>query len=156
MAKAFHGGRVRMNWPPAKRSFDRPYRAAQGNPGCGPSSEPTALDFHRYIFSCTATISPARLDHPSTRRRSHTGAADPLLAENSFYLEWGEDDASRQRRWREFLAPEDPKEQSIRRADWVVGDESFQKRLQDHQGRAVQRRCGRPPKSGGQVASISS
>ena len=27
MAKAFHGGRVRMNWPPAKRSFDRPYRA---------------------------------------------------------------------------------------------------------------------------------
>ena len=78
-----------------------------------------------------------------------------MLAENSFYLEWGEDDASRQRRWREFLAQEDPKEQSIRRADWVVGDESFQKRLQGHQCRAVQRRRGRPPKSGGQVASIS-
>ena len=57
------------------------------------------------------------------------GAADPLLAENSFYLEWGGDDGSRQQRWREFLTHEDPKEQSIRRADWVVGDESFQKRL---------------------------
>ena len=88
----------------------------------------------------------------SVRRR----AADPLLAENSFYLEWGGDDGSRQQRWREFLTHEDPKEQSIRRADWVVGDESFQKRLQGHQGRAVQRRRGRPPKSGGQEAGISS
>ena len=84
------------------------------------------------------------------------GAADPLLAENSFYLEWGGDDGSRQQRWREFLTHEDPKEQSIRRADWVVGDESFQKRLQGHQGSAVQRRRGRPPKSGGQEAGISS
>ncbi|MGA7501479.1 MAG: hypothetical protein WBX00_32505, partial [Isosphaeraceae bacterium] len=91
----------------------------------------------------------------SSCRAYASGAADPLLAENSFYLEWGEDDASRQRRWREFLTQEDPKEQSIRRADWVVGDESFQKRLQGHQGRAVQRRRGRPPKSGGQVAGIS-
>ena len=58
--------------------------------------------------------------------------------------------------WREFLTHEDPKEQPIRRADWVVGDESFQKRLQGHHGRAVQRRRGRPPKSGGQEAGISS
>ena len=42
------------------------------------------------------------------------GAADPLLAENSFYLEWGGDDGSRHQRWREFLTHEDPKEQSIR------------------------------------------
>ncbi len=61
------------------------------------------------------------------------GAADPLLTENSFYLEWGGDDGSRQQRGREFLTREDPKEQSIRRADWVVGDESFQKRMQGHQ-----------------------
>ena len=44
---------------------------------------------------------------------------------------------------------EDPKEPSIRRADWVVGDESFQKRLQGQKGRAVQRRRGRPSKSEG-------
>ncbi len=72
------------------------------------------------------------------------------------YLEWGGDDGSRQQRWREFLTHEDPKEQSIRRADWVVGDKSFQKRLQGHQGSAVQRRRGRPPKSGGQEAGILS
>ncbi len=80
----------------------------------------------------------------SSCRAYATGAADPFLAENSYYLELGGDDGSRQRRWREFLMQEDLKEQSIRRADWVVGDESFQKRLQGHQGRAVQRRRGRP------------
>ena len=51
---------------------------------------------------------------------------------------------------------EDPKEQTIRRAVRVVGDETFQKRLQGYQGRAVQRRRGRPPKRGGQAADISS
>ena len=85
-----------------------------------------------------------------------SGAADPLLAENSYYLEWGVDDGSRQRRWREFLMQEDPKEQPIRRADRVVGDETFQKWLQCYQGRVVQRRRGRPPKPGGQAAGISS
>jgi hypothetical protein len=39
---------------------------------------------------------------------SLTGAVDPLLAENSYYLEWGGDDGRRQRRWREFLMREDP------------------------------------------------
>ncbi len=31
---------------------------------------------------------------------------------------------------------------------WVVGDESFQKRLRGHPAPAVQRRRGRPPKRG--------
>ena len=92
----------------------------------------------------------------STCRAYASGAADPLLVENSFYLEWGGDDGGRQQRWREFLTHEDPKEPSIRGADRVVGDESFQKRLQGHQRRAVQRRLGRPPKSGRQEAAISS
>ena len=91
----------------------------------------------------------------SSCRAYASGAADPLLAENSYYQEWGVDDGSRQRRWREFLIQEDPKEQPIHRADWVVGDETFQKRLQGYQGRAVQRRRGRPPKRGGQAADIS-
>jgi hypothetical protein len=39
---------------------------------------------------------------------------------------------------------------------WVVGDESFQKRLRGHSARAVQRRRGRPPKRGRQAAGISS
>jgi len=53
------------------------------------------------------------------------------------------------------MAPKS-REQSIRGVDWVVGDEAFQKRLQRHHGRAVQRRRGRPPKSGGQESDISS
>jgi hypothetical protein len=51
---------------------------------------------------------------------------------------------------------EDPKEQAFLRADWVVGDETFQKRLQVHQGRAVHRRRGRPPKIGGETVGIPS
>ena len=62
----------------------------------------------------------------SSCRAYTSGAADPLLAENSYYLEWGVDDGSRQRRWREFLMQEDQKEQPIRHSDWVVGDETFQ------------------------------
>jgi hypothetical protein len=50
----------------------------------------------------------------------------------------------------------DRKEQSIRHADWVVGDETFQMRFQGHQGRAVQWRRGRPPKSEGHDVGISS
>ena len=38
---------------------------------------------------------------------------------------------------------------------WVVGDESFQKRLRVIR-LAVQRRRGRPPKRGGKAAGISS
>jgi hypothetical protein len=68
----------------------------------------------------------------------------------------GPDDGSRQRRWREFLMHEDPKEQLIRRADWAVGDEAFEKLLRGYRGRAVQRRRGRPPKPGRQVRLISS
>ncbi len=39
---------------------------------------------------------------------------------------------------------------------WVVGDESFQKRLRGHPTPAVQRRRGPAPKRGGQAAGISS
>jgi len=92
----------------------------------------------------------------SSCRAYASGADDALLAENWYYLESGQDDGSRQRRWREILMQEDPKEQSIRRADWVVGDETLRMRLQGHQGRAVQRRGGRPPNSEGQEAGISS
>ena len=51
MAKAFHGG-ARADELASSQTVVRPPLPRQGNPGCGPSSEPTALDFHRYIFSC--------------------------------------------------------------------------------------------------------
>ena len=92
----------------------------------------------------------------SSCRAYASGAADPLLAENSYYREWGNDDGSRQRRWREFLLQADPKETSIRRADWAVGEEPFRAQLEGYQGRAVRHRRGRPPNSGWPTAGISS
>ena len=89
--------------------------------------------------------------------RAYTcGNADPLLAENPYYLESGADDSSRQRHWREFLMQEDPKEPLIRRADWAIGDEPFLTQLQGLHGRAVQRRRGRPPKPEKEDAASSS
>jgi putative transposase len=117
------------------------------------------LSFGRYIernpLETGLVTKPAQCAWSSCRAYA-SGSADPLLAEHSYYLEWGGDDGSRQRRWRDFIMQENRKEQSIRRANWAVGDESFQKRLQGHHGRAVQRRRGRPPKSGEQGAGISS
>jgi len=144
--------------------FNRRYRFV-GHLWQGRFKSP-AIQCEGYLLSCGRYIERNPLEaglvtEPwqyawSSCRAYASGAADPLLAENSYYLEWGVDDGSRQRRWREFLIQEDPKEQPIRRADWVVGDETFQKRLQGYQGRAVQRRRGRPPKRGGQAADISS
>ena len=144
--------------------FNRRYRFV-GHLWQGRFKSP-AIQCEGYLLSCGRYIERNPLEaglvtEPwqyawSSCRAYASGAADPLLAENSYYLEWGVDDGSRQRRWREFLIQEDPKEQPIRRADWVVGDETFQKRLQGYQGRAVQRRRGWPPKPGGQAADISS
>jgi putative transposase len=125
-----------------------------------------AVQCEGYLLSCGRSIERNPVDAglvtepwqyvSSSCRAYASGAADPMLADNTYYLELGHEGASRQRRWREFLMGEDPKEQAFLRADWVVGDETFQKRLQVHQGRAVQRRRGRPPKSGGETAGISS
>ena len=84
-----------------------------------------AIQCEGYLLSCGRYIERNPLEaglvtEPwqyawSSCRAYACGAADPLLAENSYYLEWGVDDGSRQRRWREFLIQEDPKEQPIRR-----------------------------------------
>ena len=58
----------------------------------------------------------------SSCRAYACGAADASLAEHPYYREWGHDDGSRQRRWRESLLQADPEEASIRRADWAVGE----------------------------------
>ena len=46
-------------------------------------------------------------------------------------------------RWREFLAGDDPKEEVVRRQDWVVGDERFRVRMHQRQPRPAPRRPGR-------------
>ena len=124
-----------------------------------------AIQCEGYLLSCGRYIERSPLEaglvtEPwqyawSSCRAYASGVGDPLLAENSYYREYGNDDGSRQQRWCEFLMQEDPKETSIRRAEWVVGDEPFQAQLQGYHGRAVRHRRGRPPKSGGQSPPIS-
>jgi hypothetical protein len=66
----------------------------------------------------------------SSCRAYASGARDPQLTRNSYYLELGGHDSSRQRHWRELLMGDDPKEPFIRREDRVVGDPQFQQSLQ--------------------------
>ena len=103
--------------------FNRRYRFV-GHLWQGRFKSP-AIQCEGYLLSCGRYIERNPLEaglvtEPwqyawSSCRAYASGAADPLLAENSYYLEWGVDDGSRQRRWREFLIQEDPKEQPIRR-----------------------------------------
>ena len=126
----------------------------------------SAVHCEGYLLSCGRYIErnpleAALVTEPwqyawSSCRGYATGAADPLLAENSYYLELGRDDGSRQRRWREFLMQADPQEQSIRGADWVVGDESFQKRLPGSSGQSRSTAARSATQIRGQESDISS
>jgi REP element-mobilizing transposase RayT len=53
----------------------------------------------------------------------------------------------RQERWRSFLLGEGPREQAVRRGDWVIGDDAFRLRLSQARGRPVPRGRGRLRKS---------
>jgi hypothetical protein len=70
--------------------------------------------------------------------------SDPLSSYNVWYQGLGAEAGLRQRRWREFLLRDDPREEVIRRGDWVAGDAAERRRLQ--QERRPARRRGRPPK----------
>jgi putative transposase len=75
------------------------------------------------------------------------GREDPLVEENPWYRELSQEPERRQRLWQEFLHGDDPREEVIRRADWVAGDAAFQQRLALERGRPIRRRRGRPAKS---------
>jgi len=53
----------------------------------------------------------------------------------------------RQERWRSFLLGEDPREQAVRRGDWVIGDDAFRLQVPQARGRPVPRGRGKPRKS---------
>jgi len=74
------------------------------------------------------------------------GQTDSLLAANPWYERFAETAVIRQRRWREFLVGEDPREEEVRRAEGVLGPEAFGRRFADRHGRRVERRRGRPAK----------
>ena len=59
-----------------------------------------------------------------------------MEASEAYDLEWGVDDRSRQRRWPESPKQEELMEPSTWSEDWAVGDETLEKRLWSHYGRA--------------------
>jgi len=119
-----------------------------------------AVQTEGYLLSCgryiernpvEAGLAKQPWEYPWSSSRAYAlGENDPLLADNPWYLELGGEPAVRQRRWREFLIREDPREEAFRRADWAVGDEGFRRQLQALRGRPIPRGRGRPGKVRGE------
>lgn len=114
-----------------------------------------AVQRQTYALSCGRYIERNPLEagmvaEPSAYRWSSAayyalGTPDPLVDENALYTGLSAEPARRQERWREFLVGDDPKEDAVRRAEWVVGDAVFCERMRQVHGRPVGRRRGRPP-----------
>jgi len=83
----------------------------------------------------------------SSARVHATGAADRLVTESAEYHEWPSEAQGREERWRSFLLGEDPREQAVRRGDWVIGDDAFRLQVSQARGRPMPRGRGRPRKS---------
>jgi putative transposase len=86
----------------------------------------------------------------SSARAYALGVTDVHLADNAEYLALADTASRRQKAWRAFLMAEDPREDAVRRGDWVIGDEAFRRRALLVHGRPVSRR-GRPLKDEGTV-----
>jgi putative transposase len=83
----------------------------------------------------------------SSSRAYALGEANTLLAENPCYVELASEAERRQQLWREFLQGEDPREEAVRRGDWAIGDEEFQRDWAHTHGRPSPRPRGRPRKA---------
>jgi putative transposase len=116
-----------------------------------------AVQCRTYLLSCGRYIerNPVEAglvthawEYPwSSAAASALGRADPLRAEHAEYRALADTPQRRQQRWREFLEAADPHEETVRRADWVLGDEEFRRQVLQAHGRPGPRRRGRPPKS---------
>ena len=113
-----------------------------------------AVDVESYFLSCARYMEPVRAglvavpweyDWSSSRGYA-LGAANPLLSYNVWYRELARTDEGRQQRWREFLLGDDPKEELVCREDWVVGPDSYRRRMQVPEARPTRRWRGRPRK----------
>jgi putative transposase len=82
----------------------------------------------------------------SSARWYALGKPDALVAENPYYQELSPVAERRQQLWQEFLLGEDAREETVRRGDWAVGDDSFRRRALQELGRPAPRRRGRPSK----------
>ncbi len=134
--------------------FNRRYRFV-GHLWQGRFKSP-AVQVEEYLLSCGRYIerNPVEAglvgqpwDYPWSSARAYAlGATDVLLAPNPWYEELAATPRQRQELWRQFLLGDDPREATVRQADWAIGDEAFRQRLQQRQGRPARRRRGRPLK----------
>ena len=116
-----------------------------------------AVQCRDYLLSCGRYIERNPLeagivvqpwDYEWSSARVHaTGAADPLVTESAGYHELASQAQDREERWRGFLLGEDPREQAVRRGDWVIGDDAFRLQVSEARGRPMPRGRGRPRKS---------
>jgi putative transposase len=115
-----------------------------------------AIETDAYLLSCGRYIERNPLEAGlvalpweyrwSSCRAYALGEPDSLLAENPWYEALAPQPARRQALWRAFLLGEDPKEEAVRRNDWVVGDDAFRRRVWQQAGRPAPRPRGRPRK----------
>ena len=113
-----------------------------------------AIEADAYLLSCGRYVErnpvEARLvtlpwDYRWSSARAYAlGEADLLLAANPWYEALATEPARRQTLWQEFLLGEDPKEETVRRDDWVIGGAAFRRRMQRRRARPGPRRRGRP------------
>jgi putative transposase len=114
-----------------------------------------AIQWDNYLLSCGRYIernpvAAGLTDQPwaypwSSCRAYALGTLDPLLSVSPLYLELAGEEPRRQQLWREFLLGEDPREEEVRRGDWVVGDADCRQHYHTVRGRATpEPRRGRP------------
>jgi hypothetical protein len=58
-------------------------------------------------------------------------------------------------RWRAFLMDADPKEEAIRRQDWLLGEAALVRETQDRGGRPAGRGRGRPARGSGTKQTVA-
>jgi putative transposase len=88
----------------------------------------------------------------SSARAYALGEGDPLLAANPWYEALSPEAARRQALWRDFLLGDDPKEEAVRRDDWVIGGAAFRRRMQRCRARPAPRGRGRPSQGRAEAA----
>ena len=115
-----------------------------------------AVQCRDYLLSCgryiernpiEAGIVAQPWDYPWSSAPVHaTGAANALVTESAEYHELASEPEVRQECWRRFLLGDDPREQAVRRGDWVIGDKAFCLQVSQARGRPIPGGRGRPRK----------
>ncbi|HEX5271443.1 MAG TPA: transposase [Gemmataceae bacterium] len=113
-----------------------------------------AIEADEYLLTCgryiernpvEARMAGSPWEYRWSSCRAHAlGEADSLLSPNPWHEALSPDPARRRHLWREFLLGNDPKEEAVRRSDWVVGGEEFRRQMYRVAGRPAPRPRGRP------------